>query len=545
MELMINDSCHVTYKNLSYNNDFSHVEETNYFQAETNTNIIYSNSIGLVIYLEKFKYSLSKEENMLLHLPDVSTKKSISIYKDIITMYFHFFLEIEPTKISISHEHNINNGMCYLNVCVSVRNLFTKIIEPFQFVVRDIKHPFLMNSLFLVMRIKEKYNGAITDFISERQKENGLKYFVFDGDNDFMDDNENNIDINDNEKKAVDNNKKEVDEDNKIEETENNYLHSNEINVNNNKTPVKIGQRHIESYFVSQKKEDKSEGEKEYLKNTQIESNENNCNEKCDNIMNNNEINKDLNITNQITINETNKKDLLELSQPDVIINDSFPTNISKIQNCTLITSANLSICPSKELILTQYPLISRWNSHYVIPKGLRRKKILFLYTSQSSINLSNIIYQLIPKKHTLQIKQNFNKKPKRINSTHIKYIYFRNITHFPDQIDTFIKNTIIQNINSTNNSSFCNNKNIKIPFKEFFYNFYYPCIVTTTNLNLIKLCYSSPLVKSLSFFQEIPNTPLSTSDTNSFNEIENDFNPSLINEMNKTQLLHNTYIIN
>ena len=544
MELMINDSCHVTYKNLSYNNDFSHVEETNYFQAETNANMCYSNTIGLVIYLEKFKYSCSKEDNLLLHLPDVSNKQSIFIYKDIIKKYFHFFFEIEPIKISISHEHNIIDGMCYLNVCVNLRELFTKVIEPFQFVVKDIKHPFLMNSLFLVKRIKERYSGAFCDFIKERQKENGLKYFVFDEENKLTDNNENKIDVNDNEKGDVDNNNKEVNENNKEEEIENKNLNSVEINVsnnNNNKTPTKTKQRQIESYFVPQKKEN----ETDCLKNDQIEPNENNCNAKCDNNIHNNETNKDLNITNQIVINETNKQNLLELSQPDVIINDSFPTNISKTQNCTLITSPNLPTSPSKELILTQYPLISKWNSHYVIPKGLRKKKILFLYTSQSSINLSDIIYRLIPKKETLQIKQNFNKKPKRINSTYIKYIYFRNITHFPNQIDTFIKNTIIKNINSTINSSFLNNKNIKKSFKEFFYNFYYPCIVSTTNLNLIKLCYSSPLVKSLSFFQEIPNTPLSTSDRNSFNEIENDFNPSLINEMNKTQLLHNTYIIN
>jgi hypothetical protein len=224
---------------------------------------------------------------------------------------------------------------------------------------------------------------------------------------------------------------------------------------------------------------------------------------------------------NNAIIKSNNNNNTPFVSDLSSILNETNTHNIHKQDNDIDIDGSNIqSLLPdTKESIFTQYPLIDKWFKYYVLPRGLRKRKILFIFIPQRNLNISSFVYNLFPREQTLSFKNNFKQKPKKITSPLIKYIYFSNINKFPSKLESSFKNITRK---SSKNEIL---KGIQI-FKTFFFNLSYSCIITTTNINFLKLCYTSPLINSCCFFQEIPNN------NNSFNKIETDFNTSFINSI-------------
>ena len=476
MELIINDYCHVTYSALTYNDEFSHIENTSYFISEKKLNVCCGYSISLAIYLRKSEYTVSKGKNILRHLPFVNNKHRIGIYKDIILMYFKCFYSVEPNQLVISHEHNEEGGMCYLCVCVVVKEVFATTIEPFQISVKDLNENDFDEYVFIVMRMKERTRDAVKCYIKDKIGMDGVGFFVFD-ENDMQ------VCIKENKEENTSTTKTSV-----IELNSNSNCIQNYNNTNKKQPLMKC--RSIQWCFIS----------KIIKRNNNVKHNVNNA------IISNN--------------NNNNTPFVSDLSS---ILNETNTHNMHKQDNDNEIDidASNIqSLLPeTRESIFTQYPLIDKWFKYYVLPRGLRKRKILFIFISQRGLNISPFVYNLFPREHTLSFKNNFKQKPMKITSPLIKHIYFSNINTFPSQLESSFKNI------TRKSSKKEIIKGIQI-FKTFFFNLSYSCIITTTNINFLKVCYTSPLINSCCFFQEIPNT------NNSFNKIETDFNISFINSI-------------
>ena len=353
MELIINDYCYVTYNILSYNDEFSHIENTSYFISEKKLNVCCGYSISLAIYLRKSEYTVSKGTNILRHLPFVNNKHHIGIYKDIILMYFKCFYSVEPNQLVISHEHNEEGGMCYLCVCVVVNEVFATTIEPFQISVKDLTDNDFEEHVFIVMRMKERKRDAVKSYIKDKIGMDGVGFFVFD-------ENDMKVCIKENKEENTSTTKTSVHELNSNSNSNSNW------NQNNKKQPL-LKYRDVQWCFISK-------------------------------IIKRHETKQDVNAAdhNAVTSINNNTPFVSDLSS---ILNETNTHNIHKQDNNNEIDidASNIqSFLPdTKESIFTQYPLIAKWFKHYVLPRGLRKRKILFIFISKRTLNISPFVYSI------------------------------------------------------------------------------------------------------------------------------------------------------
>ena len=183
MKVPISQTCYAALEKSDFNEDFSQIEDTEYFIAQKKTIHCFSQVIGLVIYGKRDSYS-TPEENRYNHLPGLARTEYIQLYHKLFIYYFIKVQKInfEVLQVAIGHHHTARTKKCYLQVVITFSKPFQKTINPTYFKLIDPTMPLINGKHLLFMKQKSRNSNSSCKYLLNfgpiyiMKKKEGEKY---------------------------------------------------------------------------------------------------------------------------------------------------------------------------------------------------------------------------------------------------------------------------------------------------------------------------------------------------------------------------------